>query len=488
MSMDTQSMSPPGRSRHQNWYLVTGAMIGLVVATTLVKLGMGGAVALVILPAAGVVLLRSWGGLVLGIVMILAIPAWYTLGSAQLNVTRVASLLAAGSGVIAFAKGQRVSVRATDVALGAYLLIVVLGWVLEDQHAHVSHVVTAEFSPLGFYIGARTVPAARARFVILAMLGAATVGAITVLYEVTRGHVIFTNPQTYGLWAGGSGFVFRPGGVFGNPPQAATTLGFVVVLGVAWLRLASGRYRVLVLAFLVICSVALVLTFTRASMIGVGAGIVVFLLLTRPMALRPLRLAWLVVVIAAVVPVVIPELRGTTFQQGVSRSGTLASRENVWQLAWPMARSSIGSFMFGHGTGILEAPFVTNAIAIPQDIATSPLTYTLGIQNQYLQGLVENGAIGVIALLALFATGITPAVRSARATRDPVSAALASAITGLMVVMLANTALYSHPVFALLLVALGLASNCGDVRRKRDTSGRVARREMRGTRARAALS
>lgn len=437
--------------------------LGLVVAATLVKRGVASALVLVLLPTGVLVLKRYWGGLAFGLVLLLAVPSWYTLGSAQLSVARVSSLLAAFSFAVAITNRRSMSVRAGDVAFTLYVVIVVLGWLLQDYQPHVGRVLTTEFTPIGFYLGARTIGSDKVRTVLLVVIAAGTFGALTVLYEFARGHVLFTNPQTYGLWSGGAGSVFRPGGIFGNPPEAATMLAFPILCGCACLRLVAARSRVPVLICIIICASAVVITFTRADMLGVGAGMIVFLLLTRPSAFRPLRIAWLVLIATLALFATLPTLQGdTTFQQGILRSGSLASRESVWSLAIPIATASPVRFVFGSGTGILEAPFVSNESQIPAALATSPLTYTLGIQNQYLVTLFENGVIGLVALLAFLGIPCFRAARTAAATADPVRAALAASLVSVMVVMLANTALFSEPVFAMVLVALGLATALDD--------------------------
>ena len=67
--------------------------------------------------------------------------------------------------------------------------------------------------------------------------------------------------------------------------------------------------------------------------------------------------------------------------------------------------------------------------------------------------------MGLASLLILMGSALVPTARAARASRDPVRAALAATIVGLMVVMFANTALFGQPVFAVLLLVLGLATN-----------------------------
>lgn len=445
---------------HQSVVLSLLGVVGFVVAAILVKRGVTSALALVLLPGVCLILLRSWGGVLLGVALILTVPSWYTLGSAQLSIVRVASFLAASSCVVALVKRRRIPLRGTDIALAVYVAVVTLGWLLQYDQPHVGRIVTTEFTPVGFYVGARVIPAAKVRFVLLTVLIAGTVGSLTVLYEFARGQVVFANPQTYGLWGGGAGLVFRPGGIFGNAPEAATVLGSVIVLGLAWLRLCTGRLRVLVVVCLVICTSAVGVTFTRASMIGAGVGVATFILLTRPSAVRPLRLAWLALIVWVAVFAALPGLQGNaTFQEGIVRPDSLASRESVWSLAWPIATSSPHHLVLGVGTGVLEAPDATNTAALSPVVAAAPLTYTLGIQNQYLVTLVENGLVGLASLLILMGSGLVPAARAARARRDPVRAALAATVVGLMVVMVANTALFGQPVFAVLLLVLGLATN-----------------------------
>ena len=109
---------------------------------------------------------------------------------------------------MALVKRRRIPLRGTDIALAVYVAVVTLGWSLQYDQPHVGRIVTTEFTPVGFYVGARAIPAAKVRFVLLTVLIAGTVGSLTVLYEFARGQVVFANPQTYGLWGGGAGLVF----------------------------------------------------------------------------------------------------------------------------------------------------------------------------------------------------------------------------------------------------------------------------------------
>ena len=190
--------------------------------------------------------------------------------------------------------------------------------------------------------------------VMLAVLLAGTVGALTVVFEFLRGHAVFVDPTAY-VWSASDSTIFRPGGVFGSPPGAATVLCVVMLIGLGCLAHGGRRARPLLIC-LSICAVALVLTFTRGDIVAAGVGMVVFLWLLRSPLLRPLNVAWLLAAVLCTVIVVIPQVQGSqTVQEGILRSGTLADRESYWSAALPVATSSPHNLIFGIGTGVAEA-------------------------------------------------------------------------------------------------------------------------------------
>lgn len=413
---------------------------------------------LAFLPAVAWLLTRSYGGLIAALALLLAVPYWYTLGSAQLSVVRAAALFALASAVIS--RGFRP--RLVDGALVAFVAVVTLSWLFSYDQPHVGRIVTTEMTPIGVYVGARAIPRTRIVTVLVSTVVLGAIGALTVLYDEALGHVAFIDPSKYGSWAGGAGLIFRPGGIFGSPPAAATAMCAVILLGLSCLIVVRGRLRMLLSTCLVICAVALIVTFTRTGMIACGVGLLVLVSLWRPRLLRRPRVLWTLAVAVTALFVVLPTAKNsTTFQAGVVRGGTLTVRESFWQQALPIVTASPGKLLFGEGTGTLEAPLQSNQVQIPSAVTASPVITSISLQNEYVTTLFEQGLVGIAVLLLFLSSGLIPAIRAARRHRDPIHAGLAAVIVGIMVVMLTGTVLLDPVEFGLLLLAVALTANLG---------------------------
>lgn len=431
-----------------------GCMASLFIAYVLVHRSPVLAVAVVAALPVGWLLTLPYGGVAVASVILFTLPYWLTVGSPQVSIIRIAAVLAALTAVIA----RRIKLRLIDFALLAYVVVVVLGWLLQYNEPHAGRIVSLELTPLGFYVGARAVPRERVPTIMFTCLIAGTLGALTLLYEVVLGHVVVVDPATYGTYSGGLGFVFRPAGIFGSPPTAATMLSFVILFGLGCVTVFAGRARILAWFCIGICSLALILTFTRGDLIGCGVGVLVFLWLCRPHLFRPLRVAWFCTLVAALTLVLLPKLESNaTFQEGIVRPGTLASRQGFWEQALPIVTASTHNLVFGVGTATLEAPGLGSNAPIFSTLAVAPVVTEVSLQNQYMTTLVEQGLVGLVALLAFLLSAIIPAARAARRSKSGIHAALAASLVSVMVVMFVNSVLVGAPLFAILLTAAGLS-------------------------------
>jgi O-antigen ligase len=430
--------------------ITIGAALAAALAFALVHGSAAAVVAVAVVPPAVWLLSRSHGGLVLGLILILVLPYWYSLGLSHVTILRVASLAAATTLLV----NHRITLRRLDFALAVLVLLLVADWLLQYQQPGASSALVYELVPIGFYLGARALPPGQIRTVALIVVIAGALGGLTVIYEFMRGHVILRDPSSYD-WNPTNDSIFRPGGVFGGPPAASSVMCCVILFGIACLATYRGKTRLVVGACTLIASVALVLTFTRAAMIAAGVGIILFLWLIRSPLLRPLRVAWFVALLAGVYFLLIPTLQGNrTFQQGIERSGTLAAREGYWSVALPVATSSVHAFVLGAGTGSLEAPRTAPDATVVSRIATSPQLTDNSLHSQYMTTLFEQGALGLAVLVALLLAGIIPSARFARTTRDPIGAATVAIIVALAVIMSVDTVSLSPPAFSMLMLAL----------------------------------
>jgi O-antigen ligase len=429
--------------------------VAVVLAYILVRRSATPAFALVLVPAVVWLLTRSYGGLALGLALVLVLPYWMTIGAAQGSVLRLASAAA----IVGVLVGRPLKPKPTDYALGVYVAITILGWLLQYNAPHAGHVVSIELTPLAFYVGARALPGDRVQLVMRLILFAGTIGALTVIYEYAVGQTVFLDPTAY-AWKATSATIFRPGGIFGSPPGASTVLCFVILFGVGAWRTAQGKVRLVAGGCLAVCGLALLLTYTRAAFIAMAVAIVVFLWLLRSPMLSPSRLVVFALSVAILLLIALPRLESSSvFQQGIVRPGQLSAREGYWSLALPIVTSNPHTLVFGVGTAALETPAISSTAPVATHLAGTPQVFTNSLHSQYVTTLVEQGVVGLLALCVFLLIPAMTAGRSARATGDPRYAALTASIAALAVIMVADTALLHGPTFAMTMLTAGLAAN-----------------------------
>ena len=321
----------PGSQRWRSGAASGTSMLGAAVFVAGLVVYMGvhrspmAAVAVGLVAPALVLLSRSYGGMILGLCLMLVLPSWQPIGTARLDLARLASLCAAGTILVT----RTTRLRSTDLAVAALLAAACLSWWLGYDQPHSSSVLTTALTPVGFYIGGRALPSRRIVPVLQAAFFAGTIGAVTVLYEFARGGPVFVDPARY-RWNPTAVTVFRPGGVFGSPPAAATALCFVILFGVALFPKDGWSRRAIWLACLGVCVSALIVTFTRTAFIALGVALLIYLWLVRSRFLRPLNVAWLLAIVVGGYFALTPVLNGsTTFREGVLRGGTLSQRESL---------------------------------------------------------------------------------------------------------------------------------------------------------------
>lgn len=433
--------------------LVPACALAIAVAFAITHRGPLVAAALIVAPIVAVLVARRYGGLAIGIALVLAVPSWTVLGTAQITVLRLASLFALATAI----RNRGIRPNLCDAALAGFVVVSILDWVLNYQQPGAGRVLSTEMTPIGFYLGARALPRERWPSLMLITLLAGTLGALTVIYEFARGHVVFANAASYD-WNASTSFIFRPGGIFGSPPAASTVLCVVALVGIACIKEHVGKLRMVSVGCTALVSFALVLTFTRAALIALAVGVLVFLWLTRSRLLRPLRVAWFVAGVVVLYVFVAPALQSnTTFQKGVLRPGTLTQRESYWGVALPVATANLHTFVFGIGTGALEAPRTSSSAAVAQNVAVTPQLTVNSLHSQYITTLLEQGVVGLLLLVAALVLAAGRAAYTARTAGSALAASVTAGIVGIAVIMSVDTALLDGPSFAMLMVVLGLA-------------------------------
>jgi O-antigen ligase len=400
-------------------------------------------------------LLRRDAGVPVGIGILLMVPSWETLGTSQVNVLRLASVAALSTVVLC---QRRLRWCMTDSAVALLVFVLVGGWLLQGEVPHTGRILSIELTPLGFYIGGRAMSREALPQLLNTVLFAGAVGAITVIYEYTRGHTVFLDPTTY-QWDASTSFIFRPGGVFGGPPQASTAMAIAVLLGLAALKGLRGSWLVIGRLCIAICVCALVLTFTRAGLLGLGGGVIVYLWLLRSQLLRPLRVLWTAAVVAVVVFAVLPAFQKSTIvQKGILRGNTFSQREGYWTTALPIALHSAHNLVLGIGTAKLEVATLTPTAVVPSLLAVRPQVFTTSLHSEYVTLLVENGLIGVLVLGFMLGIPTVRAARFARAQHDHAFAAMAVAMVAAGIIMTVGTSLLDGASCSLIFMCAGIAA------------------------------
>jgi O-antigen ligase len=421
-------------------------MLGYLVATR----GPQVALVLVVLPVAYYVGTHRVAGMISATALLLVVPYWYTIGTAQLAVLRIACLLALAGLLFA----RRVRLTWVDGAVLAVVTVTVFGWLLQNDQPQVGRAIEAEVIPFAFYVGARTLSPGDVPRVMRWILLAGTLGALTLIYEEVRGYTVFLDPNTY-VWKGTATDVFRPGGIFGSPPGAATVLVITILCGFPAYRAATGWTKRAYAGCLVTSSVACVLTFTRANLISLVGAIAIYLILSRSRMISARRLFVASLVILVSVLWLLPTIeRSSVFQSGIVRPGTFSARVGFWGLALPIATASPHNFLFGIGTD--RTVIANQGGSEPASLASAPALFQEGTHNQYVLTLLEQGAVGLAALVTWLALTVMSSGRRAWATRDRIDAALCAGACSFAIDLFADNAMLHPPSLAMMALVSGL--------------------------------
>jgi O-antigen ligase len=296
-----------------------------------------------------------------------------------------------------------------DVWFAGWLCWLLLRWLAHPELG----ITVREFAPmalgLGFYAFARiTLAPSRVTQALWWVLAAGTAGAATVIFEWLLGHVVslFNDPSQY-QWAGSSGEIYRPGGVFGGSPAAAIALAVILLS-----TLALARQRPwLVRACQAVILFAIVITWARAGWVGLAVGAIVCALLV------PYRRTARTIYLLAAVGIVGFLAHGSiqnsqAFREGVVRAGATTGRITFLRQSWPLATDSYQHMFVGRGFrafmhpkfGQHDAPTLDNHLLLDRG----------GPHNDYMRTVLEEGVVGLVLLLGFLAVPIRLGVRGAR--------------------------------------------------------------------------
>lgn len=408
------------------------------------------AIVLLLLPGIGYLLTRRLGGLMIGLSLVLLVPAWTTLGATQASVLRVAALCAIATVLL----GRRIRLTWIDFSLFGFILIIVLGWLLQNDQPNVGRITLNLILPTAFFLAARAIPPKDVPRVMSYVFFVGAFAALTVLYELNVGRVVFVDPTVY-YWNGSNANIFRPGGVFGSPPAASTVLTLTALCGLPLVRQCQGWQRGMVVFGMALTLLAVLATFTRAALIAFALALIAYLWLTRSPVLKPRYVLPALIVCTLTFVVLFPRLeRETTVSQGVLRQGTFSARVDYWQLALPIATSSVQNLLVGIGTAAAEVPTIGGSA--PSKLAASPDLINHGTHNQYVHTFLEQGLVGLLALLAWLITTIATAARYAYTRNNRNAAALAAGGLAFAVIMVVNNVILNAPSLAMGMLISGM--------------------------------
>ena len=215
--------------------------------------------------------------------------------------------------------------------------------------------------------------------------------------------------------------------VFSN--HVGTTLAIATVLTMA---LVPGRPRAqqsLLVVGLIILLAGLVGTWSRGAWLGASAGMLTLLAVgVRPRGRTGLAAILVAAALAAVVLTRWPELRAEI----VSVGSLQANRNRI--LLWATALRMIPDYPLV-GTGFATFDFAYQRYRSPDSFDITPSF----AHNLLLNTAVEMGALGLVAIIALCATGLGAARRWARRSPQGSSDRLAAnAVLAALVALLAN--------------------------------------------------
>jgi O-antigen ligase len=419
------------------------------------------AVAAIVAAPLGVFLLgRASRGLLLATLLVLLVPFTYTLGLRQASVPRVGAFLALMAVAIAAYEGrERMRLAAVDLAVAAFVGLGLVSWQLATHPPHSLRATVNFLIPFAFYVAARRFARGESEAIRWVLLAGGAIGSLTLYYEFFVTHQPLWVDRAAYYWNSGGSFIFRPGGVFGSPPGAATILAMTSLCGLPLAWDTAGRRRLAARVCLALSIGALALTFTRGPFIAFVAGLIVYVLLLRPASWGRLVFGTAVVGLLLAL-VVLPRISSAAwYQKGVLRGGTLAARQSYWALSWPLITNSREHLLLGHGINSLVVGRPELPGTIDPDIATVPTLSIRGPHNQYVRTLLEEGLVGLGLLLAwLLGAGAMGARAAWRATTTvrPFLAAGTAALASVAIGGLVDDVLRHPPTFAVVAVITGM--------------------------------
>lgn len=323
-----------------------------------------------------------------------------------------------------------------SVAFGVFVAVAAVSAVVNRVPAHIALaglVYTLDAALLFYLVRIAGFERRHVRLAIIVLLGVVLLGAFIAVAQAVL------SPSILGLTGvvGRSGEDVRIGSIVRDPNVFGTLIGLVLPFAVfATTRLPSGRDRRIAIGITFVLTLALLLTYSRGSWLGVGGGLVLVALMLERRALLTfavigvLALGTAYVLPRGLLPTA-PAADGTVEEvepfnplgSTVDRVGAIGEgRDLRWMFMMNAVPIVADHPLVGVGPGRYGGAVAWNfPTPIYAEYGTDdiiPVWYRQRtVDNFWLHILVETGLIGFAALIAAIALIVLPILRVARHAR-----------------------------------------------------------------------
>jgi O-antigen ligase len=378
---------------------------------------------------------RLSNSVLLGIALVLVLPASFTLGAAQADPLRIGALLAL-VGLLGF-RGSRLTLP--DIGALGLVLWPVSAWFIHTGGTRSLQTLGVLLLPFAFYLAARTAIPFEAKPRVLSALNPSVlsllmvcgvIASVTVFIDFAAGHAIFTTPETFSF-AGVQGVeLFRPAGVFESPPGAAIAIAMLALAVLPLWRLN----RRLVGAAVLLMLAAVAVTLGRAAWLGllIALGLLLWLWFPRLLNVRRLLMGGALLAVVGALVVVPLIQQSQTYQLGFVRRSSGEQRSEILKLYSSMATDSTRHVLIGRGPGLFLGYHANEPVSLDPDAARAQLVFLRGgPHSDYVRTFLEGGAVQLAFLLMWLGGTIYVGISAARSggPRARTVAALTAAVT-----------------------------------------------------------
>lgn len=227
------------------------------------------------------------------------------------------------------------------------------------------------------------------------------------------------------LYAGGTQPTHRVSGPIGDPNRYGLIL--LVLVPVALDRATRGRRpatRSLALAALVLCSLAIVFTYSRGALVALLAMLALLVLIRRPRPRHLLAAVALAALLSPLVPEAYVQRMGTIFQKAGALIGTVTQPSEAVEIEDQSFRgrlsenlAAVRMFLDHPLTGVGLENYSRRYQDYSQELLLDPRSGDRAPHSLYLEIAAETGTVGLIAfstILWVLYRGILAARRSLR--------------------------------------------------------------------------